>query len=203
MIPVAILSLVGGILLGHYVFTPPLADFFTAFSDYILVALMFSVGIAVGGNKLIFQKLRQYNHRVLVIPLGIIVGSVLGGIVCGLLLREDLNISTAIASNLGWYSLSGVIITDLIGAQAGATAFLAGLMRESLAFMMIPLLAKYCNRYTTIAPAAATSEDTTLPMIIKYTDGEVVILAVLNGVLCSAAVPFLIHFCYNFPRLLP
>ena len=46
--------------------------------------------------------------------------------------------------------------------------------------------------YVIFAPAAATSEDTTLPMLMKYTSGEVVMMAVLNGIICSAAVPVLI-----------
>ena len=48
--------------------------------------------------------------------------------------------------------------------------------------------------YAAIAPAAATSEDTTLAMLIKYTNEEVVVMAVFNGVLCSAMVPILIRF---------
>lgn len=53
------------------------------------------------------------------------------------------------------------------------------------------------NYYTCIAPAGATSEDTTLPMMIRYTNEETVVLSVFNGVICSALVPFLISFCYN------
>ena len=48
-----------------------------------------------------------------------------------------------------------------------------------------------------IAPAGATSEDTTLPMMIKYTDEETVVLSVLNGMICSAFVPVLISLCYR------
>ena len=38
---------------------------------------------------------------------------------------------------------------------------------------------------------------TTLPMMIRYTNEETVVLSVFNGVICSALVPFLISFCYN------
>ncbi|MEG0319096.1 MAG: LysO family transporter, partial [Niameybacter sp.] len=68
---------------------------------------------------------------------------------------------------------------------------------EILSFMLIPVIAKYCNHYTAIAPAAATSEDTTLPVLIKYTSEEVVVMAVINGVVCSMMVPILINFFYN------
>ncbi|MFQ9511210.1 MAG: LysO family transporter, partial [Lachnospiraceae bacterium] len=60
-----------------------------------------------------------------------------------------------------------------------------------------PWIAKYLNNYSCIAMAGATSEDTTLPMLIRYTDEETVVLAVFNGVICSACVPFLIELCYR------
>lgn len=44
-----------------------------------------------------------------------------------------------------------------------------------------------------VAPAGATSEDTTLPMLVRCTNGETVVLSVLNGVICSALVPVLIE----------
>ena len=53
------------------------------------------------------------------IPLGIVVGSILGGIAGGLLTGMPLGESTAIASGLGWYSLSGVTIGNLAGATGG------------------------------------------------------------------------------------
>ena len=61
----------------------------------------------------------------------------------------------------------------------------------------IPFIAKHFNYYSCIAPAAATSEDTTLPMMMKYTNEETVVLSVINGVLCSAVVPVLIPLCYQ------
>jgi len=64
-------------------------------------------------------------------------------------------------------------------------------------FFIIPFLAVHFNYYTCIAPAGATSEDTTLPVMLKYTNEETVVLSVLNGVICSFCVPILISFCLN------
>ena len=69
-------------------------------------------------------------------------------------------------------------------------------MREIGAFFMIPYISRHFNACTCIAPAAATSEDTTLPMLIRYTNEETVVLSVFNGIICSAAVPVLISLCY-------
>ncbi len=70
----------------------------------------------------------------------------------------------------GWYSLAGAIFGRLVGAEMGSVAFLSNLMREIFSYLIIP----------SIAPAGATSEDTTLPMMLKYTNDETVVLSVLN-----------------------
>lgn len=197
MIIAVIISLIVGVICGQWVFGEQTVQVFSGVSDIALVVLMFAVGISVGANKEVFKKLKQYNLKILMIPLGIILGSIVGGIVCAMLMGMNLNESVAITSGLGWYSLSGVLLTDLAGADVGTIAFLANLFREILAFMMIPFLAKYLNHYTAIAPAAATSEDTTLPVLIKYTSEEVVVIAVINGVVCSMMVPILTNTFYN------
>ena len=91
---------------------------------------------------------------------------------------------------------SGVSISNLAGAETGSIAFLSNLMREIGAFFLIPYISRHFNDCTCIAPAAATSEDTTLPMLMRYTNEETVVLSVFNGIICSAAVPVLISLCY-------
>ena len=199
MVCLAVIALAGGIACGMAgLDETPLVQSITANRDYILYILMFLVGISIGLSKGIVSKIREYHVRIFVIPVGIIAGTLAGGIVSGLITGLPLDQSTAIAAGMGWYSLSGVTIGNLAGAQAGSIAFLSNLLREIFSFFSIPLIAKKLNYYTCIAPAGATSEDTTLPMMIRYTDGETVVLSVFNGVICSAAVPFLISFCYNF-----
>ena len=90
------------------------------------------------------------------------------------------------------------MMTDIAGAQVGSITFLANLLRELVSFFSIPWIAKHLNYPTCIAPAGATSEDTTLPMLIRCTNGETVVLSVLNGVICSALVPVLIEAFHPF-----
>lgn len=158
---------------------------------------MITVGISVGMNKQVFHKIKEYHVKILIIPIGTIIASVIGGIAGGWVLGMELKDGAAIASGLGWYSLSGVLITELAGAQIGAIAFMSNLLREILSFIMIPFVARKFNKFTAIAPAGATSEDTTLSMLIKYTSEEVVVMAIFNGVICSAMVPVLIKLIYT------
>ena len=103
----------------------------------------------------------------------------------------------AVVCGLGWYSLSGVLLTNLAGATLGTMAFFSNLLREILSFLTIPFIAKHLNHYTAIAPAAATSEDTTLPLLMRCTSEDVAVMAVVNGVVCSALVPVILNLLYR------
>ena len=104
---------------------------------------------------------------------------------------------TGLQLPVGWYSLAGATISQMGGAELGSIAFMSNLMREIFSFVLIPLLAVKLNYYTCIASAGATSEDTTLPVMLKYTNEETVVLSVFNGVICSFFVPLLIPFCFG------
>ena len=199
MVILAVIALVGGVVCGLLGWDQGIIALLTDHSDYILYVLMFLVGISVGLNKGLVRRIRAYNVRILLIPVGIVIGSLLGGAVCAPILGMPLREATVVASGLGWYSLSGVMLTELGGATLGSIAFLSNLMREILSFFCIPWVAKHLNYFCCIAPAGATSEDTTLPMMIRYTDEETVVLSVFNGVLCSAVVPFLLRICWQLP----
>lgn len=198
MVLLTILSLLLGLACGFFELQNPLILMISQNSDLILYVLMFSVGISIGMHKGIVQKIKEYHIRIFIIPLGIMVGSLLGGVVCSLLFQLPFGHGTAIASGMGWYSLAGSAIGNIAGAQLGSIAFLSNLMREVFSFLLIPFLAAHLNQYACIAPAGATSEDTTLPVILKYTNEETVVLSVLNGMICSFFVPILISFCLGF-----
>lgn len=197
MIIIAMISLILGIVVGNYL-NPDMIEMFSKASSIVLLLLMFSVGISIGMDKLIFRKIKEMHLKVLIIPFGIVVGSLFGGLVCAMFTSNTIQEGLAISSGLGWYSLSGVVMTELAGAKVGTIAFMSSLFREIISFLVIPFVAKYANKYTAIAPAAATSEDTTLPMLIKYTSEEVVLMSVINGIVCSALVPILINLIYTF-----
>lgn len=198
MVLLTILSLLLGLSCGFFELEIPVISMLGQNSDIILYVLMFSVGISIGMHKGIVQKIKEYHIRIFIIPIGIMIGSLLGGVVCSLLFQLPLGHGTAIASGMGWYSLAGSAIGNIAGAQLGSIAFLSNLMREVFSFLLIPFLAAHLNQYACIAPAGATSEDTTLPVILKYTNEETVVLSVLNGVICSFFVPILISFCLGF-----
>lgn len=196
MVILTIVALILGIIYGFLGLQIEGITYISNHIDYILYALMFFVGISLGHHKGILDKLRTYHMKIFIIPVTTILCSVIGGAICSFITPYEINEGMAVAGGLGWYSLSGITVGELGGTELGGIAFLSNLMREIFSLCSIPLIAKYMNGYCCIAAAAATSEDTTLPMLMKYTNEEIVMLAVLNGVICSAVVPFLVPFCF-------
>lgn len=196
MVQAALAALLLGALCGVLGLGGAPLRFLVDSSDAVLNLLMLSVGIGIGMQTGVLERLKRYHIKALIIPAGVVIGSLLGGVAGAAVTGYPLSEGLAIASCMGWYSLGGVTIEAASGSLYGGVAFLANLLREILSFFTIPLLAKYLNPPTCIAVAGATSEDTTLPMVMKYTSEEFVVLSVLNGALCSFLVPILISLCY-------
>lgn len=197
MMWIALGSLALGVLFGSLLLSPEMAASMDTLMSYALILLLVSVGIEVGTNKIVFRKIREYHVKILVIPFGVAVGSIAGGVLLGILLGDAPNVSAAIASGLGFYSVSAVILRELGGSNLGTLAFMTNVFRELLAFLLIPLIAKYLGYYTAIAPSGATAMDTTLPAIAKSTDHETALMAVITGVVLTALVPILVPVLFQ------
>jgi len=192
-----LLALGAGIGVGLFALPQEMAAYMGTFTEYALYMLIFFVGIDIGHNKHIFKDLKKHGYFIFIVPASIVIGSLFGGYVTGLLIDMPSNLSLSISAGFGWYSLSGIMLTQLHNAEIGTIAFLTNVMREILAIVSIPLLAKYLNHYTAIAPAGATSMDTTLPIISRATSPEIVVIAFVNGALLSTLVPILVPFLYG------
>lgn len=161
-------------------------------SNVMLLLLIFSVGIDVGLNSEVFLKIKKMGFKILLIPLGVILGSLLGGLAASLFVDESIKECLAISSGLGWYSLSGILLAESGNVTAGAISFLSNVIREMLTFAVVPFIASHINYYCAIAPAGATAMDTTLAVISRNTNGKIAILAFLSGMSCTLVVPILI-----------
>lgn len=194
---VIILSVLVGIGCGYFVLPPEVVSGMDQVTSISLFVLIFLVGIDIGGNKKLVKDLRNLGLKVLLVPFGGVVGSLIGGLIIGTIFSMPMGSALSIGAGFGWYSLSGVMLKELGGETLGAIAFLSNVFRELLTVILIPILAKRLNSYTAIAPAGATSMDTTLPLISKATNSEVAVVAFINGVILSSLVPILVPFFYN------
>jgi uncharacterized membrane protein YbjE (DUF340 family) len=196
MIWMLIGAIAAGIGAGYWLLPPGSESMIADLTMYALNFLLLMIGIEVGQNLGIFKEIRKHGTMLVAIPLGIIAGSAIGGYAASVLFHQPASTGLAIAAGYGWYSLSGILLTTLDSAQTGAVAFMSNIFRELMTIISVPFLAKYLNKYSAIAPAGATSMDSTLPVISRYTDPEIVIMAFFNGAVLSALVPLLVPFFY-------
>jgi uncharacterized membrane protein YbjE (DUF340 family) len=190
-------SLVCGVLSGYFILPAGIISNLDKIASFALNLLILSVGIDLGTNKEVFYSIRETGFKILLIPVSIIFGSLFGGAIASLIYRMPMNLGLAISSGFGWYSLSGVILSNISGPEAGTIAFLTNVFRELIAVLTIPLLAKKLNHLTAISPAGATSMDTTLPLISEATDSKTVVVSFINGAILSSLVPILVPLLYN------
>ncbi len=158
----------------------------------VLYVLMGLVGILLGADEAALTAVRKAGPGFLLVPVAIAGGSVLAGALMAPLVGLPVGQSAAVGGGFGWYSLSGVLLTNIGYPQAGALALLANVLRELVALTIIPAIARHWHPWQTLAPAGATASDVTLPIIIRSTGTDMGMLAAASGGLLSLAVPFVV-----------
>ena len=167
----------------------------TDFSMIALYVLMFMVGVGIGADKNSWNVLQRMKFQIFLIPLGIIIGTFAGTALVSLFLPDlKLKEVLAVGAGFGYYSLSSLFITQLSGETLGVIALLSNLMRELFTLLATPILVHYMGKLAGIASGGATSMDTTLPVISKYSGKEWAIISVFSGVVLTILVPFLVTF---------
>lgn len=185
---------VAGVLLGRFFEVPEL---FTEgeVALYVLYVLMFLVGVSIGRDREILKALRQQNLKIVLVPLATILGTFLGtALISGVMQGRSLTDCLAVGAGFGYYSLSSVFITQYKGAELGTIALVSNVLRELTALLAAPWLVRYFGRLAPIAVGGATSMDTTLPIITRYSGKEFVVVAMVHGMTVDFCVPFLVTF---------
>ncbi len=168
-------------------------------SYYALCCLMFCVGISIGCDTAVLKSFKEVNPRLMMLPIMTILGTLAGCAAVSILLEHrQLTDCLAIGSGFGYYSLSSIFITQYRGAELGTIALLANISREILTLLCAPLLAKYFGRLAPISVGGATTMDTTLPIITRYSGESFIIVSIFHGFCVDFSVPFLVTFFCSF-----
>ncbi|MCF8377927.1 MAG: lysine exporter LysO family protein [Bacteroidales bacterium] len=166
--------------------------------QYTLYLLMLFVGLSFGSDPRIRDILKSAKPRMLLIPLTTIVGTFAGIALYNLLFSEIAPADAfAIGAGFGYYSLSSILIAEFSGSEIAIIALLSNVIRELLTLIFAPQIAKYFGKIAPIASGGATSMDTTLPVIVRVSGKEYLIMSLLNGIILTISVPFIISFIYN------
>ncbi|WHP79096.1 lysine exporter LysO family protein [Edwardsiella anguillarum] len=178
---------VGGFLLGLTQW--PWLSHATHASEYALILLLFLVGLQLRNSGMSPAQI-LLNRRGMMIGCVVCVSALVGGVLAAWLLGLPLKTGLAIASAYGWYSLSGIMLTEAFGPVIGSTAFFNDLARELFAIMMIPTLIQR-HRSSALGLCGATSMDFTLPVLQRSGGIELVPAAIVHGFLLSLLAPVL------------
>lgn len=172
-------------------------------SRYVLYLLMFQVGLSIGSDKNILQILKSVRPKLLLVPLATIIGTLsFSALAAFFISNRSLFDCLAIGSGFAYYSLSSILITELktaslgvqLATELGTIALMTNIIREIMALLGAPVFVKLFGRLAPICAGGATTMDTTLPIITKYSGKDFVFVAILHGILVDLSVPFLVSF---------
>ncbi len=173
-------------------------------SDYFfnasLMLLLFIMGVSFSMDEESIMKMRRVGVRIVIVPFAIASGSILAGLVSGLILGINVVATMAVSAGYGWYTLAGPLVGQLFGAEWGTLGFATNFLRELLTITTISLTCK-AGKSTPIAFGGATTMDTTLPVIVRYCGSEALIASFSSGFILSLIAPFTIMMIATISRL--
>lgn len=164
----------------------------TRASEYTLIFLLFLIGIQLRNNGMTLRQI-VLNRRGMIVALVVTASSLVGGLINALLLDLPVKTALAMASGFGWYTLSGILMTEAYGPVIGSATFFNDLIRELTAIMLIPALVPR-HRSTALGLCGAASMDFTLPVLQRSGGVEMVLAAIVHGFVLSLLVPILMAF---------
>ncbi|WP_421511904.1 lysine exporter LysO family protein [Enterobacter sp. JS8-1] len=188
------LKLCGVVVLGFLLGLTgwPFLQHATEASEYTLIFLLFLIGIQLRNNGMTLKQI-VLNRRGMIVAIVVVASSMVAGVINAVILDLPLKTGLAMASGFGWYSLSGILLTESFGPVIGSAAFFNDLARELIAIMLIPGLVRR-SRSTALGLCGATSMDFTLPVLQRSGGLELVPAAIVHGFILSLLVPVLMAF---------
>ncbi|MBJ7262366.1 MAG: lysine exporter LysO family protein [Burkholderiaceae bacterium] len=157
-------------------------------SSTMLLLLIVFVGADLARTTL---DRRWFSLRILLVPAGVVIGSLAAGIAAAWLTREPLRISMALSSGYGWFTLSSVLMGKALGEAYGTLALMTDLFRELIAIAVLYALGAR-HPAICVGNAGATAMDSTLPIIKQVCPAQAVPIALVSGLILSFVAPVLI-----------
>lgn len=189
-----LLLFVAGVLLALWGFIPEIL-LNSDIATWVLYGLLFLVGIQIGSGRHMFAVLKRFGWKILMIPLATTVGTFGGVALMSMIIPErSLTDCLSVGAGFAYYSLSSILITEFRGTELGTVALLANIMREFSVLILAPWMVKYFGKLAPITAGGATTMDTTLPVITKYSGSDYVVIALFHGMIIDFSVPLWVSF---------
>jgi uncharacterized membrane protein YbjE (DUF340 family) len=187
----------GGVGIG-LLGTSGMAEGWTAWALYPLMVL---IGVEVGADERSLAAVRKAGAKVLLVPLAVALGSLVGAAALWPVLSGSMSMShlLSVGAGFGYYSLSSVIISKHGYSDIAAVALMSNMTREIVTLVGTPLMARWFGRLAPVASGGATAMDTTLPIITEHSGHAFLIVALVSGFVLTMLVPILVPLLLGIP----
>ena len=161
----------------------------------LLLIFMLFIGLDLAYSPLDRSWL---NWKIMLVPLGCIIGSLAGALLSSFIIK-DVNLKDLImlSQGYGFYSMSGIVVTELKNAELGSIALMNDLFREIIAILLMYSIGWRYPR-SAISAAAATAMDVTLPMVKQACGNDFIPHAMVSGFILSILAPIAISILAAF-----
>jgi uncharacterized membrane protein YbjE (DUF340 family) len=153
------------------------------------------VGIQIGSSKGAFLAIRSIGRRIVWVPVATTLGTFAAAAIASLILPlRSLTDCLSVGAGFAYYSLSSILISGYRGAELGTIALLANIFREFMVLVFAPWMVKHFGPLSPICAGGATTMDTTLPVITRYSGTDYVVVALFHGMIIDFSVPLWVSF---------
>ncbi|QIO05686.1 lysine exporter LysO family protein [Acinetobacter shaoyimingii] len=156
---------------------------------HLLLVFMFLIGLDLSFSPI---ERSWMNWKIVLVPLGCILGSIIGALIAYVFI-ENISLKDLImlSQGYGFYSMSGIVVSELKTPELGSVALLNDLFREIYAIILMYSLGWRYPR-SAIASAGATAMDVTLPMVKQACGNEFIPHAMVSGFILTLLAPILV-----------
>ena len=155
----------------------------------LLLIFMFLIGLDLAYSPLDRSWL---NWKIMLVPIGCILGSLAGALFAATIIKDiSLKDLIMLSQGYGFYSMTGIVVTELKNAELGSIALMNDLFREIIAILLMYSIGWRYPR-SAISSAAATAMDVTLPMVKQACGNEFIPHAMVSGFVLSVLAPIVV-----------
>lgn len=187
-----------GMLLGYFaiphIFTD--TEVFQEMSGTWLVMgiciLLAFVGFTMGLEGTVVESLKTAGINVFLIPMAAIAGSLIFGVLYGLISPLSVREAAAVSAGFGWYTFAPGVIAEAGHDVAGAVSFMHNVIRETMGIITIPVAAQKIGYLEAVSIPGVAATDVCMPIVKSSCRSETIIYSFCMGMIMSTAVPLLV-----------
>lgn len=198
MTKLILISVSAGMATGYFLVDEVFSDINT-FETMIGYAITFGlcllllfVGLDLGINGTILQSIKDVGLNVLIFPLAVAIGTLVGALVSLIFIPITTREALAIGAGFGWYTLAPGIILESGHITAGAISFMHNIMRELFSILLIPFVGHKFGYIESTGLGGSSNMDVCLPVIEKSTHSDIAVYAFITGIILSLSTTVLV-----------